>query len=103
VAGGAQAIATNNSYTANNAGLVTFTLPAAMVFGGVVEIVGKGAGGWLIAQRAGQTMFYGSSTTTPGVGGSIASTGQFDSIKFVCTVADTEFTVIAAVGNQTIV
>jgi len=103
VAGVAQAIVANNSYTANNAGLVTLTLPVAMVYGSVVEICGKGAGGWLLAQQAGQTIYYGSSTTTPGAGGSIASTGQYDSIKIVCTVADTTFTVIAAVGNHTIV
>ena len=103
VAGVSQAIVANNSYTANNAGLVTLTLPVAMAYGSVVEICGKGAGGWLLAQQAGQTIFYGSSTTTPGAGGSIASTGQYNSIKIVCTVADLSFTVIAAVGNHTIV
>ena len=103
VSGVSQAIGSNNSYTANNAGLVTLTLPVAMAYGSVVEICGKGAGGWLLAQQAGQTIYYGSSTTTPGAGGSIASTGQYDSIKILCTVADTTFTVTAAVGNHTIV
>lgn len=103
VSGVSQAIAADNSYTANNAGLVTLTLPASMAYGSVVEICGKGTGGWKLAQQAGQQIFYGSSSTTLGAGGSIASTGQYDSIKILCTVADTTFTVIAAVGNHTIV
>jgi hypothetical protein len=103
VSGVSQAIAVNNSYTANNAGLVTLTLPAASAYGSVVEISGKGAGGWLIAQNAGNTIFFGSSSSTPGIGGSVASTGQYDTIRLVCTVVDSVWTVTNAVGNLTIV
>jgi hypothetical protein len=103
VSGISQAIAVNNSYTANNAGLVTLTLPAASAYGSVVEVSGKGAGGWLIAQNAGNTIVFGSSSSTPGIGGSVASTGQFDTVRLVCTVVDSIWTVTNAVGNLTIV
>jgi hypothetical protein len=103
VSGLTQAIAVNNSYTANNAGLVTLTLPAASAYGSVVEISGKGAGGWLIAQNAGNMIIFGSSSSTPGIGGSIASTGQFDTVRLVCTVVDAVWTVTSCVGNLTIV
>jgi hypothetical protein len=103
VTGGAQAVAVNTGYTANFATLVTFTLPAAAAFGSVTEIVGKGAGLWLIAQRANQMIHFGAVTSTTGVGGSVAAILQYDTIRLVCTVADLEWTVTNAVGNLTVV
>jgi len=103
VSGVSQAMGSNNSYKANNAGLVTLTLPVSSAYGSVIEVSGKGAGGWLIAQNAGNTIIFGSSSSTPGVGGSVASTGQFDTIRLVCTVVDAIWTVTSAVGNLTIV
>lgn len=79
----------NNGFIANNAGLVTLTLPPVSNIGDVLEIVGNGAGGWIIAQTAGQQIHVGSSASTLGVGGSVASTNRYDSINLVCTVADT--------------
>lgn len=102
VVGVAQNIAVNNAYTANNAGLVTFTLPASSAYGSVVEIAGKGAGGWKIAQQAGNTIIFGSSSSTPGAGGYIASTGQYDTVRLVCSVVDSIWTVTSAVGNITV-
>jgi hypothetical protein len=96
-------MAVNNGYVANNAGLVTLTLPDTAAFGSVIEVVGKGAGGWKIAQNAGETIHFGTSDTTTGVGGSLASTEQYDVVKLVCTVADTDWTVISSQGNITIV
>jgi len=93
----------DNGYIANTAGLLTFTLPAAADVGSTFRITGLGAGGWTIAQNAGQNINYSSQTTTPGVGGSLSSTQQYDSIHLVCTVANTEFNVLSSVGNFTIV
>jgi hypothetical protein len=103
VAGIAQAMAVNSGYTANNAGLVTLTLPASAVYGSVFKVVGKGAGLWKIAQNAGQTIHFGSVNTTAGVGGSLAATFQYDAIELVTTVVDTEFTVQSSIGNITYV
>ena len=49
----------NNGYIANNAGLVTLTLPDTAALGDEVLVQGKGAGGWLIAQNASETIYFG--------------------------------------------
>jgi hypothetical protein len=97
------AIAINTGYITNNAGLVTLTLPATAAVGSVVRVVGKGAGGWLIAQRANQYIFMNGSTSTTGVTGSLASTATHDSVELLCTVANLGFTVISSMGNITVV
>jgi len=98
-------IAVNNGYVADNAGLVTFTLPASAVIGDSFIIAGKGSGGWTIAQNANQAIHLGNVVTTTGVGGSIASSNQFDGISCVCITAgaSTIWTTTSAVGNLTMV
>ncbi len=104
VTGTSQLMVANNGYIANNGALVTLTLPATSAVGDEIDIIGKGAGGWLIAQQAGQSINLGSSTTTIGVGGSLASTNRRDSLYMICTVANTEWTVGSGpVGNITVV
>ena len=103
VAGTTQAIAEGNGYVNANAALTTFTLPATAVFGSIFAIVGQGAGLWTIAQNAGQTLILGSLASTTGVGGSVAATNANDSIEFLCTVADTTWTMRSSVGNLTVV
>jgi len=103
VTGTSQSMAVNNEYTANNAGLVTLTLPSTAAIGDQVTVNGKGAGGWSIAQNSGQLVHLGSSTTTTGVGGSLSSTNQWDNIKLKCVTANTTWVVQTAVGNITVV
>ena len=94
VTGTSQSMTSNNGYIANNAGLVTFTLPASSSIGDEMAVVGKGAGGWLVQCGVGQTIVVGSSTTTSA--GSVASTNAKDSFYLVCTAANTEWTVLGA-------
>ena len=98
-------MASNNGYVANNGALVTLTLPASAALGDIIEIVGKGAGGWLIAQNALQQINYSSRSTTVGVTGSLASTLPSNSVQIVCTTAGTStvWTVQNSVGNLTVV
>lgn len=103
VTGTTQALAVNNGYTANNAGLVTLTLPTTAAYGTIIKVCGKGAGGWLIAQNASQLIHYGDVDSSTGVAGSVASTKQYDTLDLLCTVANTEWTVIGGVGNHTVV
>lgn len=103
VAGTTQAIAANNGYIANNAGAVTLTLPATAVVGDTYIVEGLGAGGWVVAQNASQLIHLGSSVTTTGTGGSLASTNAFDSVVINCIVTNTTFTVRSVVGNITVV
>jgi hypothetical protein len=103
VTGTTQAMAIESGYIANNAGLVTLTLPAVAVIGEAVQIVGKGAGLYAIAQNAGQTIHYIASDTTTGVGGSLTAIEQYASIELVCITDNTEWVVVDSVGNFTIV
>ena len=103
ITGASQAMAPDQGYVTNNAGLVTLTLPAVAAFGTVINIVGKGAGGWRIAQGAGQQIQVGSTASTVGAGGYVESTNQYDSIELLCTTANTTWTCLGGPqGNITI-
>lgn len=103
VTGTTQSMAVNNGYILNNAGVVTATLPTTAALGTIIEVAGKGAGGWTIAQNASQLIHYGSQVTTTGAGGSLSSSNQYDSVKLLCTVANTTWTVLSSQGNLTYV
>lgn len=94
-------MAVNNGYVTTGAGLITMTLPAVAAVGDIIEVVGQGAGGWSIAQNAGQVIHLGGTPTTVGVGGSLASSNRYDAVRLVCVVADTEF-VVAPAGTYVI-
>lgn len=93
VTGTSQAMAVNTGYIANNVALVTLTLPVSSVVGDMLRVVGKGTGGWTVAQNASQTIHLGINDTTVGVGGSLSSTNRYDAITMVCTVANLEWTI----------
>ncbi len=99
VSGTSQTLAANQGYTADNGALVTFTLPASAAVGDMYVITGRGAGGWKVAQLSGQQIHFGALATTSGTGGSLASTGQYDSVGIVCTVANVEFNVVESIGQ----
>lgn len=94
----------NNGYICNKAGLLTITLPATSTVGSLIEVTGMNtATGWKIGQNAGQQIFFGTSSTTSGTGGSLASSAIYDAVRLVCNVADTSWIVISSIGNITVV
>lgn len=93
----------NNGYFTNDAGVVTVTLPAISSVGDTFQVAAMSAGGWTIAQGAGQQIRLGNTTTTLGAGGSLASTAQGDWITCICSVANTNWIAYANQGNITIV
>lgn len=97
VVGTSQAMAVSNGYIANNAGLVTLTMPASAAVGQIVAVVGSGAGGWSISCNAGQVIHVGSVPSSSG--GSVASTNQFDCVEVICVVANTSFVARNSFGN----
>lgn len=105
VTGTSASMAINNGYLADNAGLVTLTLPATAAQFSVIKVAGIGAGGWAIAQNASQKIIFGNKTTTTGIGGSLASTNANDCVELLATVggSSTTWTVLNSVGNITIV
>lgn len=95
----AQTAAINNGYIANNAALVTITLPATFAVGTTVRVAGLGAGGWKIAQPAGDNIVFGNVGTTAGTAGYLASTNQYDAVELLCVVANTTWAVVSSQGN----
>jgi hypothetical protein len=90
-----QLMVPNTGYTAdNNSTPVVFTLPAVAKYGTSLRVVGKGTAGWQINQGAGQVIHSGNQNSTVGVTGGIASTLRYDTVSFLCTVANLEFTSI---------
>lgn len=100
VAGTSQAAAVNNAYIISNAAQTTVTLPATAAEGSVIGVQGKGAAGWILTANTGQTIKFGSSTTSSA--GSLTSTNQYDAVQIVCITANTTWAVISAIGNLTV-
>ena len=96
-------LAANSRYATNNgASLVTYTLPASPAIGDTYIIVGGSSGGWAVAQNASQQINFGNKASTSGVGGSLASSNQFDCIT-ITNVATNVFTAYESQGNITVV
>lgn len=97
------ALEVGRGYFLNRAGGVIATLPTTATAGQIIEIAITGTGAGQIAQNASQQIHFGTSSTTVGVGGSVTSTNQYDTLKLVCIAANTEFLVLSSVGNWSIV
>ena len=99
-----QNLVANLNYLSNNgASLITYTLPLTAAFGTVIQISGFSSGGWTLAQNAGQSINFGSLTTTTGAGGSLSSSNKNDYVRLLCVTANTTWNVISSIGNLTIV
>ena len=95
----------NNGYIASRATLLTFTLPTTSVVGSIIRVIGKGVGGWELAQNASQQIIWneggvdGKDETTVGVGGKLASVDDNDAIEIICLTADLLWGVLSSKGN----
>jgi hypothetical protein len=103
VTGTSQAAAVDNGYIANNAALVTITLPTTAAVGDIVAVVGKGAGLFRVAQNASESINFCGVTTTVGVGGYLEATNRYDAVELICITADTTWNVRSSIGNITYV
>lgn len=84
-------------YITNSASLLTFTLPITANPGDTMRINCNSSGLWTIAQNSGQTIRFGVDTTTTS-SGNITSLNVGDSIEIICTVANTNFSVVSSIG-----
>ena len=91
-----------NSTPAN---LTTLTLPASPIVGDTIVINGYSAGGWQIAQNTTDQIFFGTQSTTFGLGGSIQSNNSTDFIQIVCVTAGgpNEWSAQGSIGTLTVV
>ena len=103
VIGASQTMANDNGYVCASGGALALQLPATSAVGDMVIVTLDGATSWQITQGAGQQIRYGNVETTAGVGGSISSTLQGDTLSLVCVVADTRWLVLYGVGNHNVV
>jgi hypothetical protein len=110
VSGTSQQAVVNNGYLANNAAKVTVTLPATAVVGDRVLLTGVAAGGWAIAQNAGQVIRYLNKVTTTGITGridtqlpSVGVVDPFATIEILCVTANTGWQVFDATGTVDVV
>lgn len=101
VTGTSQAMTVNNGYIANNSALGTYTLPATATAGQLIQVIGMGTGGWIIAQNSGQSIITNTGTTTTGVSGSLSSSAQHDCVVLMCIITNTTWIVVSMVGNLT--
>lgn len=97
------ALAVNTNYVMNRATTITATLPATAALGDSIRLVGKGAGGFSIAQNAGQTIFFGVAVSSTGAGGSISSNHRRDCVNLVCVTANNDWVIMDSIGNLTVV
>ena len=93
----------NHGYICTTGAALSFALPGTSSVGATIHLALNGSTSWTITQGANQQIRLGSSATTLGAGGSIASTSVGDSITLVCVTANLTWMSISAVGNLTIV
>jgi len=100
-----QTLAVNNGYFCiSPGGALSLALPATSAIGDTIAIVLDGATSWTITQpNAGTRIRIANSQTTLGVGGSLASTQQGDTIFLVCQTANARWVVTDLIGNITVV
>lgn len=95
-----QALVASNGYICiSPGGALSLSLPATAAVGTIIEVVLAGATSWTVTQAAGQQVFMGNVSSTLGATGTVASTAAGDSIRMVCTVANTTWYVISSIGN----
>lgn len=87
-----QTLAAGQSYAANSAGQLTFTLPAAAAVGDTYQILSVNTGGFVTAQGAGQQIVMGNISDTLGAAGTVTSASTSgDWIEIVCIIANLKF------------
>ena len=99
-----QALAIEHGYICvSPGGALTLSLPPVSSVGNIIEVTLDGATSFSISQGASQSIRLGNNTTTVGVGGSLSSSQQGDSLRMVCSVANLKWNVVSSMGNLTVV
>jgi len=98
-----QTLAIQHGYICTGGGTLVLLLPPVSVLGDIIEITIDGSAGFQVTQGAGQSIKFGNQATTAGVGGSISTTGQGDTIRMVCQTANLKWNILASMGNLTFV
>jgi hypothetical protein len=100
---GTSATATTGTIITNNASRVTITLPlnANSQIDDEISVLGKGAGGWKVAQPESGTIIHHLTTSTTGTSGYVQSGAQYDTVTLK-KIAANEWTVTNYRGTLTV-
>lgn len=98
-----QTLSVNSGYFCTAGATLSLLLPPVSALGDTIEISIEGSTGYTVTQGAGQSIKFGNSITTVGVGGSISSLSQGDSIRMVCKIANLDWVILSSMGNLTFV
>ena len=90
---------TNNGYITT--GTTSIALPTGATLGSVIEVVSSSSNLFTITQNTNQFIRFGIVSTTP-TSGTLVSQNIGDSVRLLCTSANTVFTVVSAVGVLTL-
>lgn len=101
--GAGAALNINTGIICTGGAALSFSLPAVSSVGDLIEITLDGSTSWSVTQAANQQIRVSNTQTTLGVGGSLTSTNQGDSIRMVCSVANLRWNVLSVVGNLNLV
>jgi hypothetical protein len=102
--GASQTLVIQNGYFCTTGGALSLALPAVSAVGDTIQVALNGSTSWTITQpNAATRIRIGTSQSTLGVGGSIASTAQGDTIEIVCVTANALWQVVDFIGNITVV
>lgn len=97
-----QALAVNTGYICiAPGGPLSLSLPAVSVLGDEIEITLDGSASFVITQGVGQQIRIGNLQTALGVGGTLTSSAQGDTLRMVCQMANTKWNVLSSFGNLT--
>lgn len=91
---------TGNGYITT--GTTSIALPTLAALGSAIDVISASDNLFTITQGASQLIRFGIITTTQGAGGTLVSQNNGDSIRLVCTSANTIFTVVSSVGTLTL-
>ena len=84
-------------------GTPSLALPTGARAGSQIKVSMMGGTSWTITQGAGQSIRLGSSVTTVGAGGSLASTADGDCVTLDCVDAGLSWVVSSVMGSITVV
>lgn len=98
-----QTLVASNGYFCAGGSPISLLLPPVSNTGDTISVVLSGAASFAITQGAGQLIQIGNLMTTAGVGGSLSSTQQGDTLVFVCMTPNLKWYVTSSMGNPLIV
>ncbi len=93
----------NIGYFCVGGSVLNLTLPVISAFGDEISISLNGSAGFNILQYSTQRIRYGDRESTLGISGGLTTLNQGDSVRLVCSVANTRWNVIGgSIGNLTV-